>query len=268
MEQPRQLAFASFYEADGDVFAPTLATSSPWDDRAQHGGPPTALLAYAVNRNHPREDAIVARATIDFLGTIPRIPLRVRTRIVRPGARVELSEAVLSGIDDGRDYLIGRFWRIRVAEIALPAQAAAEPPPPLPAAQPQRFFHGMRDDWGYGNALELRFVNGSLRDYGPADGWSRVRVPLVAGVPLDPLSRVLVVADSANGISVELPLAEYYSIPPGLSVTLDRYPQGEWVYLNARTRLTAHGVGHTEGWLADGGGRFGLISQPLLIEKR
>ena len=104
--------------------------------------------------------------------------------------------------------------------------------------------------------------------YGPADAWTRVRVPLVAGVPMDPLSRVLIVADSANGISVELPIAEYFSIPPGVTMTLDRYPGGEWVYLNARTRLTAHGVGHTEGWLADEAGRLGLVAQPLLIEKR
>jgi hypothetical protein len=268
MEETSQLGFTSFYAADGDVYTPTLATSSPWDDRAQHGGPPTALLAHAVSVNHPREDAIVARASIDFLGTIPRVPLRVRTRVIRPGARVELTEAVLAGLSDEREYLVGRFWRIRVADVALPAAPAVDALPALPEPQVQHYFKGMREDWGYGNAIEWRFVTGGLRTLGPTDAWTRVRVPLVEGVALDPLSRALIVADSTNGMSMELPIAEYLSIPPGVTITLDRYPAGDWVYLNARTRLTTRGVGHAEGWLGDAGGRIGLVAQPLLIERR
>lgn len=262
------LAFSSFYEASGDVYAPTAATSSPWDDRAQHGGPPSALLAWALRARHPREDAIVVRASIDFLGTIPRVPLRVRTRIVRPGARVELGEAVLAGRDDEREFVVGRFWRMRVADVPLPRDRDIDALPAIPDAQPQRYFTGLREGWGYGQSIEWRFVNGGLRTPGPADAWTRVRIPLVAGSELDPLSRTLIVADSANGVSAELPITDYLSIPPGLAVTLDRYPAGDWVYLNARTRLTSRGVGHAEGWLGDAGGRLGLVAQPLLIEKR
>jgi hypothetical protein len=69
-------------------------------------------------------------------------------------------------------------------------------------------------------------------------------------------------------MSIELPLTDYLSIPPGVTVTLDRYPAGDWVYLSARTRLTTRGVGHAEGWLGDTNGRFGLVAQPLLIERR
>jgi hypothetical protein len=268
MSERSELGFTSFYEADGDVYAPSLATSSPWDDRAQHGGPPSALLAWVLCADHPRDDAIVVRASIDFLGTIPRVPLRVRTRILRPGGRVELGEAVLAGVDDGRDYLVGRFWRMRVADVPLPVAPVADALPALPDPHPQVYFPGLRSDWGYGNAIEWRFVRGSLRELGPADVWARVRIPLVEGAELDGLSRALIIADSTNGLSAELPLAGYLSIPPGLAVTLDRYPRGEWVYLNARTRLTSRGIGHAEGWLGDADGRLGLVAQPLLIEKR
>jgi hypothetical protein len=262
------LGFSAFYRAAGDIYSPSPATASPWDDRAQHGGPPSALLAWVFRANHLREDAIVARASIDFLGTIPRTPLRVRTRIIRPGARIELGEAVLGGRDDEREYLVGRFWRIRTADIPLPGGRAVDVLPPIPPFQPQRYFPGLREGWGYGHAIEWRFVTGSLDTFGPADVWTRVRVPLIEGVELDPLSRALIVADSTNGLSIELPISEYLSIPPGLAVTLDRYPIGDWVYLNARTRLTSRGVGHAEGWLGDADGRLGLVAQPLLIEKR
>jgi len=268
MDYTRPLPYTSFYEADGDVYIPTLATSSPWDDRAQHGGPPAALLAYALQANHPRADAIVTRAAIDFLGTIPRVPLRVRTRIVRPGTRIELGEAVLAGRADDREYLVGRFWRIRTADVALPVQPTVDTLPPLPPPQPQAYFAEVDDTWGYGNAIEWRFCRGTLQMYGPADAWTRVRVPLVDGIELDALSRALIVADSTNGLSIELPLNDYLSIPPALTVTLDRYPAGDWVYLNARTRLTTRGVGQAEGWLGDSSGRFGLVAQPLLIERR
>jgi hypothetical protein len=185
MDHTRSLDFTSFYEADGDVYIPTPATSSPWDARAQHGGPPTALLAYALQTNHPRGDAIVTRASIDFLGTIPRVPLRVRTRIIRPGARIELGEAVLAGRTDDREYLVGRFWRIRTADVALPVVPLVDTLPPLPPPQPQTYFPGIDENWGYGNAIEWRFCSGTLAACGPADAWTRVRVPLVAGAPLD-----------------------------------------------------------------------------------
>jgi len=267
MDDSGSLPFASFYEADDDVYAPTLATSSPWDDRAQHGGPPMALLAHAVTTNHPREEMIITRASIDFLGTIPRVPLRVRTRVVRPGSRVELTEAVLAGRDDDREYLVGRFWRIRVADVALPVMPAVDALPALPPPQEQEYFSD-RESPGYGHAIEWRFVSGSLRTLGPSAAWSRVRVPLIAGVAFDALSRLLIVADSVNGLSVEVPMQTYLSIPPGVTVTLDRYPVGDWVFVNARSRLTTRGVGHAEGWLGDVNGRLGLVSQPLLIEKR
>jgi hypothetical protein len=52
----------SFYVPLGDGrWQATVHTSGPWDARAQHGGPPSALLGRAIQECQPREDMVIAR---------------------------------------------------------------------------------------------------------------------------------------------------------------------------------------------------------------
>jgi len=47
----------SFYIPLGDDrWRATEHTASPWSARAQHGGPPSALMSRAVQRCAPRDD--------------------------------------------------------------------------------------------------------------------------------------------------------------------------------------------------------------------
>lgn len=263
MSEPE--APTAFYERiDDETYAPTTATSSPWDERLQHGGPPTALLAHAVAARHPREDLRVARIASEFLGPIPRAPVRVRTRVVRPGRRIELVEATAE--IGGREVLAARVWRIAVQpEGSVPAGVTPpEFPPPRPDAEsPPRWLK----DFGYGQAIEWRYLYGAASP-GPAAVWSRLRIPLVSGQPFAPLDRAVIVADSANGISGELPMDDWLFVPPSLSLAFERYPRGEWVLLEARTTLSSDGIGLTSSRLADGDGYLGVGSQPLYVERR
>jgi hypothetical protein len=94
----------SFYVPAGeDTWLATLHTTGPWDARAQHGGPPSALLGRAIQRCEPRDDMIIARFTCDILRPIPVGEIRVQARLARPGRSVELLEAVASG--GGRDVV-------------------------------------------------------------------------------------------------------------------------------------------------------------------
>ena len=80
-------------------------TTGPWDARAQHGGPPSALLGRAIQQCGPRDDMIIARFTCEILRPIPVGEIRVQARLARPGRSVELLEAVASGA--GRDDSAG-----------------------------------------------------------------------------------------------------------------------------------------------------------------
>jgi acyl-CoA thioesterase len=93
----------------------------------------------------------------------------------------------------------------------------------------------------------------------------RMRVPLLPDEPVSPLSRVLAAADSANGVSWELPLGQFLFINLDLSVHLARMPEGEWVCLDAISRIDRSGVGFSQSRLWDDRGRFGAGAQSLLV---
>jgi hypothetical protein len=257
---------AGFYEQTApDTFVATTATQSPWDRRLQHGSPPTTLLAHAMQTNHPRDDVRIARITAEFLGPIPIGTMHVTTRVVRPGKRIELIEGAIAC--DGREVVLARVWRIAVqAAGAIPAATTApDVPPPMTdeiAKQP-----AWLDAFGYGEAFEWRFAYG-FEGMGPAAAWTRPRIPLIAGGELAPLDRALLIVDSANGISGELPMMQWMFVPPTLSVALERYPRGEWTLLEARTTLADDGIGTTVGRLADAEGYFATATQALLVERR
>ena len=98
--------------------------------------------------------------------------------------------------------------------------------------------------------------------------WTRLRIPLIDGRPLDGLARFAVIADSANGLSAPLSFNQWLFIPPGVTMHLHRYPVGEWVRLTAKSDPGQDGIGLTEGTLADAAGRCGTVTQPLLVAPR
>jgi len=253
----------AFYLPLGDDrFEPTRATESPWDHSAQHGGPPSALLAHLA-AGATGGNMRAARVSVDFFGAIPRRELTVEVSPVRPGRRIALTEAVMTV--EGRTVAVARVWSIAVGPTP-PVVTELTPPPAVPDEADQ--ILPALTDWGYGQALDWRYTAGSPEELGPADVWTRVRVPLIAGSELTGLDRTLVAADAANGISAELPIDTWWSIPPGMTAHLTREPDGEWVHLSCRSQLAADGIGLSLGDLSDVRGAIGTVSQPLLVQAR
>jgi len=122
--------------------------------------------------------------------------------------------------------------------------------------------------FGYGDAMEWRFVEGSFQAIGPATVWSRPRIPLFAGQTTTPLLRALLMVDSANGISAELDFAAYTFVPVNLTVVFTRAPEGEWIGMAANTALAGDGVGTSRARLFDQRGTFGEAHQPLFVGPR
>ena len=256
----------SFYEPlddHGGRWRASAHTTGPWDARSQHGGPPSALLGRAVERCGPREDAVVARVTVELLGAVPVGELEVQARVVRPGRSVELVEATMAA--GGRDVARAYAWRVlRSRSDEVPDRHAT--PPPLPPAAPEPDRGAWVD--GYLSAVEWRFVRGEFAVPGPSAVWSRLRVPLVPGEEPSPLQRVLAVADSGNGVSSELDLREWLFINPELTVHLHREAVGEWVCLDATTAVSPGGAGLATSVLSDQQGPLGVGAQSLLVARR
>jgi hypothetical protein len=258
------------FRRDGDAFVPTGHARGPWDPEQLHGGAPGALIAEAVEE----EGYLVARLTIDFLAPVPMAPLTVTARTVKPGRNLQLAEAELEA--EGRTLLRARAVRLRRGHVELPeadgaggaglGAAPAEGPEmgradPFPAEDgPAEGFHR--------TAMDIRFVGGTDFGLGPALAWFRLQRPLVDDEPATALARAVAAADFGNGVSRIVDFDSHVFVNTDLTVHLHREPAGEWVLLDARTRLEPHGAGMAHSILSDGRGRCGLSAQSLFVASR
>ena len=249
MTNPRE-SDAFYVALDDNRYASTMHTSGPWDPALQHAGPPSALLARAIERTpSPWPAAVMTRVTIDLLGAVPVAELTVTTNVLRSGRSVELVQAELSS--EGRVAARATAWRVRRSDLTLPAAAALAAddvvPPALPAAETAR-----PPGWtgGYLLAMEWRVSQGSWEEPGPATVWGRMRYPLVAGEDPTGWQRVLTIADSGNGVSNVLSL-DWFFINTELTVHLVAEPHGEWICLDAVTRIDPAGFGLASSRLFD-----------------
>jgi hypothetical protein len=253
----------AFYErlAD-DRFAATSATAGPWGAALSHGSPPATLLLRQIERTFPRDDVRVARIAFDFLGPVAVAEVKMSAEMVRPGARIELCRSRLSV--GGRAAMEASAWRISATAGRAPEVRDPRAVPPLPSERTRELFKEV-PSFGYGEALEWRFVEGGFDRAGPATMYSRPILPLVEGEAISPLGRLLLMVDSANGISAELPLSRFTFVPVELTVSVLRHPRTEWVGMSARTTIDGDGIGHTHADLFDEAGYLGTALQTLFV---
>jgi hypothetical protein len=254
----------SFYVERAGRFMPTELTRGPWSGDHQHGGPPAALMARALERaGLGRELMQVARLSVEFVRPVPIAPLELTVQVSRPGRKVELTTSSLSS--EGREVARATALKIRRKHVDLPEiDAGAEDFAP-PAGLADYVFPFFSGPIGYHTAIDLRFARGALGK-GAAAAWFRTRYPLVLGETPTPLERVMLAADSGNGISVVLDFERWLFINPDLTVYLFREPVGEWVLLDSRTLPAATGVGLTDTRIYDERGPIGRGCQSLLID--
>jgi Thioesterase-like superfamily len=256
---------AFFLPAGPDRFRATELTRGPWDPGLQHAGPPAALLGRAVEGHGDRSGLQVARVTFEVARPLPIGELTVAARTLRGGRSVELVEATL--LVGETEVMRATALRVRTADLELPDGLVPGPRLPGPKAGRAAPFFPTGQDVGYHTAMEVRFVAGSFLEPGPATAWMRMRHPLVPGEAPSPLCRVLIAADSGNGVSAALDYRRWRFINPDLTVYLMRPPAGEWVALEAATTAAA-GVGLADTALHDEQGPIGRAAQALFVDRR
>ncbi len=298
----------SIFVPDGDSFVPTEHARGPWDPRALHGGAPAALIAASFERIQPGAELPFARLSFEFLRPVPMAPLKLSTRISRPGRRVQALEAELSA--EGVTVCRANALRLvpapdELPELALAQVEAARPRAIAPASDGEQVHFALDDierKSFAATAMEMRFLRGKPlvgglpeRDTahqpelpggeradaepsepsaaghvpsGAATVWMRLRHPLLPGEPLTPLARVAGTSDFGNGVATVLPFDKYLFINADLTISLDRRPVGEWVALDARTLLHPGGIGWSESVLHDELGPIGRATQALVVQRR
>lgn len=255
---------AFFRQLGDDLFEATKWTRGPWDPAYQHGGPPSALMTGRLEAM--LGDAFrVVRVSIEIPRPVPVGRLRLERGVRRDGSSVQiLTGRVLN--DEGKLVLSAEVLALAEAELGLSAEAPSmDEAPPADGTLGRFPFFEPQDN--YAAAMELRFTRGRFGD-GDVMAWLRMQVALLEGQAPSPVERVMVAADSGNGVSQRLSVREFTFVNPDLTVTLHRHPKGEWIGLGARTDLDQRGVGVADTRLYDVERPIGRGVQTLVVRRR
>jgi hypothetical protein len=257
----------AFFVPDGERFVATEYTRGPWSAAHQHAGPPSALLARAIEQALADDPALqVARLTVELLAPVPIATLTVGTSVLRAGRKVRRIDATLTVGDRPIARATGLAVRTESLDLAPVALDPHEPPPPPEAGEPHRLAVAT-GEVGYLTAMETRRVRGGF-GVNPTAVWFRSKVALVAGESPTPLQRVMVAADSGNGVAVVLDPRRFTFVNADLTVYVHRLPDGEWVCLEAVTTPEPTGIGLTASRLFDHRGPIGWSLQGLVVQPR
>ncbi|MGZ4450771.1 MAG: thioesterase family protein [Nocardioides sp.] len=256
----------SFYVQDGPgrvLSRPT--TASPWGPASQHGGPPAALLARAVEGLAESRGRVVGRLTMELLGPVPVGPLSVDASVVRPGRSVELVAAVLVDVERDRPCATATSWLFPADGDGPVADQV-----PLGHSPADGVTKPLPESWsgGYLDAVDWRWITGSVGEPGPGVVWMRPRVDLVDGERMSPVQRLMACVDSASGVSAALDPAGWGFLNTELTVHVLRPPVGEWVCLDAETTLSSGSVGLATSRVYDEQGLVARSAQALLVARR
>ncbi|HEX7602551.1 MAG TPA: thioesterase family protein [Polyangiaceae bacterium] len=260
---------AFFRPAEGNAttgghgaFDATEHTRGPWAVDHQHGGPPSALAGRAL-------EAVAGalgvptplRFTVELLRPIPigRLLVSAEASPEGRGVRRVHGRIVVDGVEVLR--ILGLFASTRSVDVDVVPDTPVPTPPESGAEVAFPFF---RWPVGYHTAMELRYARGKVGD-ASVFAWMRMRMPLVEGENTSPAQRVLVAADSGNGVTAALDWNRYNFANPDLTVALGRLPEGEWIGLDAEMRTERSGVGLAATTLWDRHGVLGRGAQTLLV---
>jgi hypothetical protein len=250
---------SAFYFPDGDRFVATPLTAGPWRADHQHGGPPAALIARAMEAlvDGAAGEWQFARFTIDFLRPLEiDVPLQVAAHVSRRGQQIlGLEGAILM---NDRPLARASALCVRRLAVELPPGTTPADRPRDPDALPVHTFPFFRWDVGYHTAMEGRLdVDGAV--------WLRPRHPLLADAVVSPLQRVLIAADAINGVGYVLDLTRFSFVNADLSIHLHRLPEGTWVQLAATHTPQPNGVGLVDATLFDVRGSIGRALETQVV---
>ncbi|HEY9134684.1 MAG TPA: thioesterase family protein [Pseudomonadales bacterium] len=257
------------YIKDSDNFIPTDRTNSPWSPTLLHGGAIAGILAYGLEQALPNPSMRFIRITNDLFRPAPKKPLQLHTELVRDGGRICVIQCKL--IIDDKEVARATGLAAKVQDIELPeyAHSKAEAPPPhqdLPIkgflgekAAPNKYIPGLN------YAIDVKLISG-FNFQGEGKAWLRMTSPLIEGEDNSPLTYMGILSDFGNGLGQAYLGGENACINADIGLSLYRYPESQWIYLDSVTQVQAHGFGTTETFFIDEQGPVGKVTQSLIVK--
>jgi hypothetical protein len=195
----------------------------------------------------------------------------VESRVIRPGKRVQVIEAIMYSGDV--EVALATALMIRITDIDLPERPESDWDQPggphtfdlidtrlwTSAVNPMTRFHL--------DAIEIRTLRDSFQTPGRGLSWLRLRYPVVDGVDPSPFVRTAVLADIGNGNSTSVDPHVWLFVNPDVALAMHRPLIGEWLGMTSVAHQHATGIGMAESTIFDEDGPIGTVTQSQLIER-
>lgn len=254
----------AYYEDRGNGhFRSTIHAQGAWNEREQHMGPASGILAHCLAQHEPREDMRIARISFEILGMIPGGDFEVVTSTIRPGRTIELIQAEF--VAGGRVAIRAQAWRLITSDTS---SISAIEDPSIPPRDECVVWNGS-DVWPGGFIRSIDSVHASTHRPGRGTAWIRPTVPLIDGVDSPDWVRLIGVADATNGIATRVAPGPDSWIFPNVDLQIHMYrePAGEWLGIDNSVSFGADGIGLTSSIFHDEDGPFGRAEQILTLRK-
>jgi len=243
-------------DADG-AFSPTEFARSGWSDEMINGPALVGLAAWVLEREFHADGFMPARFTADLFRAAGKLPTRVRTRMVRDGRRIRVTECDI--LQDGA--IVARAAMVQYRTSGPPpghewvAPAPPFTPPDGVAVGAPAYFVGS-DDTGWSGPAGLGDGVTAHQNTSRKRVYHRT-AEVVAGEPASPFARAVVAAE-ATSLVTNLGTRGIGYINGDLTVALSRTPVGDHIGLQADTHWCADGISVGSSTLFDDHGPFGL----------
>jgi hypothetical protein len=247
-------------------FLPTEFARGPWDARATHGGPPTALLARAAERALP--ELALARLTVELVRPVPMAGFSIVTEIVKAGRVTGTTRSVIQD-RDGTPRAVATGMHIARSPVPLfPATLdnSGIVTPRLDGAEPGDFpiTRVRHDQVGFSRSVTTRYARGETPGPGATTVWMQT-IPVLPGEEPSAFQRICPLADCGNAFSRHAEPDQVQFINADLTIALHREPVGEWLGSRAVSHWQPSGVGLADALLFDDDGPVGRALQTLLL---
>ncbi len=263
-------AFFIKHDADAERFTPTEHCRGPWAAEHCHAGPPTGLLARAMEQALPLQR--LTRITVELNRPIPFEGFTVSADVVKAGRTVSTAAAQIVSLS-GKPVLNARglLMSERGEPLSYPQRTQDLQPVShyeLPeSAQPGDFpirktLHGLPAFNGSG--VQTRYPKQQTSKPGRTSAWLKT-VPLFEDETPSPFQRICPLADCGNAFGRLAEPDEVTFMNTDLTVLLHRDPVGEWMGTDSTCYWEPNGIGMSDSQLFDQQGIVGRAIQTLLL---
>lgn len=254
----------SFFTTKDDAwFTPTAHTRGPWSEHACHAGPPSGLLARAIENLLPEQR--LTRLTINLQRPIPFAGFTISARVVRQGKTVSLSEASLLD-QDGKTIVTAAGMHLTPApEIQMPTYQQSMGSPDDATEGPFAISGSLHGKPAFnGDGVHVRYPSGQDEKPGPTRAWMKV-LPLLNTEAPSPFQRICPLADCGNAFGRNAEIQDMTFMNTDLTLLLHRDPEGDWLGTQSVGYWEPNGIGLADALLFDHRGAVGRAMQSLVL---